>query len=79
MDLTDTEKFKVRELLNDHVFMGILHRMNDEYTRVPIFSPQSGDDPGVQYETWVFRSGLSRGVQLAIQTLGYTHDRTSND
>ncbi len=79
MELTSVEKFKIQELKNDPVFMGVLVKLNDHYGRIPIFSPQSEADPGSQYERFVFSSGVLRGVQLSIQLLGYTDDRDSRD
>lgn len=74
MTLTETERFKVRELRNDAVFMGIVQRIVDDH-RIPHFNPKKDAMAGEQYEDWVYASGLVRGIQLFSQALGYTDDR----
>ena len=76
MKLTDAEKFKIRELQNDSVFMGILDRINRSHNRLTPYKPEktSGLD---QFERFVYSSGQARGVQLVLELIGYRYDRPS--
>ena len=69
--LTDQEKFKIRELRNDPVYMGLMTRIADQYSYLPIFNPKEDSDPGQKYDKWVYSSGLVRGVQVCLGLLSH--------
>lgn len=77
IELTDLEKFKVKEIRNDPVLMGILHKISEHYGAIPTYNPKPAEDTD-QFERWVYRSGINRGVQISLQALGYTNDRQSD-
>jgi hypothetical protein len=45
IELTDTQKFKIRELQNDAVYMSILHELHERYATMPTFNPNQGGTP----------------------------------
>jgi hypothetical protein len=74
VNLTDQEKFKIAELRNDPVYMGILHKAYLEHTMLPPFRPNKDTTRDHKYDLYVFGSGRVQGVQLLLKILGYRND-----
>jgi hypothetical protein len=77
IELTDTQKFKIRELQNDAVYMSILHELHERYATMPTFNPNQGGTPDEKFSRYVHRSGFIQGVQILCEHLGYRNDRES--
>ena len=74
MNLTDQEKFKIRELRNDPVYGRLLQRISDEYSLINLYKPGAAKQSDEQFSDFVFGSGRVRGVQLVLGILGYGND-----
>lgn len=74
MKLNATEKFKIRELQNDPVFMGILNKLCERHGTLPLYNPAAPGDSAAKHDRYVYRSGYIQGVQFSCELLGLRND-----